>query len=80
MRTHTLSHSAELTTENPKCLFSFISAQHFSETTMCKDTDVALEVIAQASSHQVVGFLLLPQTVQGQALHRQGLCTEMRRL
>lgn len=41
---------------------------------MGKDTDVALEVIAQASSHQVVGLLLLPQTVQGQSLHCQGLC------
>ena len=43
---------------------------------MNKDTDVAPEVVAQASSHQVVGLLLLPQTVQGQSLHRQGLCRE----
>lgn len=39
---------------------------------------MALEVIAQASPHQVVGLLLLPQTVQGQALHRQGLWRETR--
>lgn len=41
-----------------------------------KDTDVAPEVVTQASPHQVVGLLLLPQTVQGQALHCQGLWNE----
>lgn len=30
-----------------------------------KDTDMALEIVAQASSHQLIGLLLLSQTVEG---------------
>lgn len=36
---------------------------------------MAFEVVAKASSHQVVGLLFLPQTVEGQALHCQRLCS-----
>lgn len=36
---------------------------------------MALEVVAKASPHQVVGLLLLPQAVEGQALHCQRLCS-----
>lgn len=35
---------------------------------------MAPQVIAKASSHQVIGLLLLTQAVQGQALHGQSLC------
>ena len=53
-----------------------LRAEHPSSSwfdALSKDTDVAPEVVAQASSNQVVGILLLSQTVQGQALHRQRL-------
>ena len=36
-------------------------------------TDVALEVCPEPPPHVVVGLLLPPQAVEGEALHREGL-------
>lgn len=56
--------------------YSEILGSSSIRTQECKDTDVALEIVAQTSSDQVVGLLLLAQTIEGQALHGQGLCRE----
>lgn len=73
---HTLTRYTKLTpAESLKWHFTPNTSPLLNDVrhAISKDTDMAPEVIAQASSHQVVGLLLLPQTVQGQALHRQGL-------
>ena len=54
------------------CLFSWLKLCGSRQAR--KDTDVALQIIAQASSDQLVCLLLLAQAVEGEPLHGQCLC------
>lgn len=51
--------------ENNQANIKFVTKNTGSPEEWWKDTDVALEVVAEASSHQLVGLLFLAQTVKG---------------